>query len=49
MTTLLTISLGAATIGMESTLSVQVGIPEVAEVTSSLTIKAEVTNTLSST
>ncbi|KAF9030299.1 hypothetical protein BDZ89DRAFT_1244327 [Hymenopellis radicata] len=39
----------ASTIGVSSTLSVKVGIPEVADVTSDLTVSTEVTNTLSST
>ncbi|KAK0237303.1 hypothetical protein EDD85DRAFT_837155 [Armillaria nabsnona] len=39
----------ASTIGVSDTLTVKVGVPEVAEVTEALTISAEVTDTTSST
>ncbi|KAF8903576.1 hypothetical protein CPB85DRAFT_1226443 [Mucidula mucida] len=39
----------ASTIGVSSTLGVQIGIPEVADVTESVTVSTEVTNELSST
>ncbi|KIY69569.1 hypothetical protein CYLTODRAFT_420637 [Cylindrobasidium torrendii FP15055 ss-10] len=39
----------ASTLGIDSKLEVKVGIPEVADVTSSITVSTSVTNTLSST